>query len=86
MLRVMCRTPAELDTVAEGSVAWTGSRRFVFQDSEKPGVAVSLALAGWIVEDKTGYRWWPDHGPRPPQHDLRRLTRLCVRWEPVEGR
>ena len=86
MLRVMSRTPAVLDTVAEGSVAWAGSRRFVFADGEKLGVAVSLALAGWLVEDKTGYRWWPVHGARPPQQDQRRLTRLCVRWEPVEGR
>jgi hypothetical protein len=81
--RVMCRTPAELETVAEGSVAWAGSRRFVFTGgATKPGVAVSLHLAGWLVEDKTGYRWWPVQGPRPAQRDPRRLTRLCVRWQP----
>jgi hypothetical protein len=86
--RVMCRAASQLDTVTVGSVAWAGGGRFfIFQDGAKPGMSVSLHLAGWLVEDKTGYRWWGDQqpGPRPPQGDKRRLTRLRVRWEPAAG-
>jgi hypothetical protein len=84
--RVMCRAPAELDSVTEGSVAWAGTRRVVFDDGARPGVAVRLHLAGWLVEEKTSYRWWPDQGARPPRSDLRRITRMCVRWEPATER
>ena len=85
LLRVMCRARAELDGAAEGSVAWAGSRCVVFEDafsSSLPAGLLSLHLAGWLVEDKTGYRWWPQvEEPRPPQSDPRRLTRLSVRWK-----
>lgn len=82
MVRIMCRVPAELETVAEGSVAWAGSRRFVFSDGELPNGNVSLHLAGWLVQENTGRRWWPETGdPEPQPRDLRQLRRLCVRWK-----
>jgi|APGre2960657444_1045066.scaffolds.fasta_scaffold03158_2 hypothetical protein len=82
MVRVMCRVPAELETVTEGSVAWDGARRFIFSDGEPPNRIVSLHLAGWLVQENTGRRWWPESGdPQPQPRDLRQLSRLCVRWE-----
>jgi hypothetical protein len=83
LVRVMRRAAAHLDTVTDGSVAWAGTRNFRFSDGPSAATSgrhVQLNLAGWLVEEKTGYRWWPDRGPQPPQQDARRLTRLRVRW------
>jgi hypothetical protein len=89
--RLMCRAPADLEDDelnVENSIVWgpLRTRRVVFEDGTRPGAAVRLHMAGWLVEAKTGYRWWPNQGVRPPASDLRRLTRMCVRWLPAARR
>jgi len=86
MVRVMSRMQADIDFMAEGSVGWSGSRMFSFSDGPNPGKNVRLRLGGWMIEEKTGYRWWRgQQGPRPSQLcDPRQLTRMRARWK--EGR
>ena len=81
LVRVLCRVEPRLDDPADGSVAWSGSRRFQFTDGPKANEALRLCLAGWVIQESTGYRWWPNCGNRPPRRDPKLLSRLRVRWE-----
>jgi hypothetical protein len=81
LVRVLCRATPQLDYPSEGSVTWTGTRRFKFTDGPKANQTLCLHLAGWVTQEKTGYRWWPQHAERPPRRDPKLLSRMCVRWE-----
>ena len=85
MVRVMCHVTPQPDDPTEGSVTWAGSRRFLFADGPKPNEALCLHLAGWLIQESTGYRWWPEQGDRPPRRDPKLLSRLRVRWEKAGG-
>ena len=80
LVRAVCRAAPELDDPSEGSVVWTGTRRFKFTDGLKANETLSLSLAGWVVQESTGYRWCAEFGERPPRSDPKLLSRMCVRW------